>query len=147
MQGHNCGYRHRGCWTWTHVHFGGADSERSTFEALCYDMPLGLMFRRAVLWHKGRKYMFGKLRETLRDPRRLAWKIEGEDGSGAHFEGEITGREGFVHHLPYAKTDCSGQFEVANDSLAIARLIMKLPSQGTEELTTDSGAVLEMAGN
>jgi hypothetical protein len=146
MQGHNCGYKHRGFWTWTHLHFGGVEGRNSTFEALCYDMPLGLVFRRGVLWHKGQKYAFGKLHESLRDPRRLVWKIEAEDGGGARVEGEIAGREGFVHHLPYTKTDCSGQFEVANDSLASARLILRLPGKSAEELITDSGAVLEMTG-
>ena len=147
LQGHNCGYRHRGTWTWTHLHFPAADAQSSTFEALCYDMPLGLMFRRAVLWHKGKKYTFGKLREGLRDSRRLAWKLQAEDGSGARIEAEIAGRDGYVHRLPYRKTDCSGVFEVANDSLAVARVILKLPDRPAEELTTDSGAVLEMAGN
>jgi hypothetical protein len=146
MQGHNCGYRHRGFWTWTHLHFRGREGQSSTFEALCYDMPLRLMFRHAVLWHKGQKHTFGKLRESVRDPRRLAWKIAGEDDRGARIEAEILGREGFVHRLPYTKTDCSGQFEVANDSLAVARLVLRLPGESAEELTTDSGAVLEMAG-
>ena len=146
MQGHNCGYKHRGFWTWTHLHFASVEGKSSTFEALCYDMPLGLVFRRGVLWHGGEKYVFGKLREGLRDPRGLVWKIEGEDGRGAKFEAEIAGREGFVHRLPYVKTDCSGQFEVANDSLARARLMLRLPGESAEELTTDSGAVLEMAG-
>jgi len=100
-----------------------------------------------VLWHKGKKYTFGKLREGLRDSRRLAWKLQAEDGSGARIEAEIAGRDGYVHRLPYRKTDCSGVFEVANDSLAVARVILKLPDRPAEELTTDSGAVLEMAGN
>src|SRR5258707_262036 len=36
MQGHNCGYRHRHFWTWTHIHFPGARGQGSTFEALSY---------------------------------------------------------------------------------------------------------------
>jgi hypothetical protein len=146
MQGHNCGYKHRGFWTWAHLHFASAGANRSTFEALCYDMPMGLVFRRGVLWHKGQKYVFGKLRESLRDPGRLAWNLEGEGSRGGRFEAEIAGREGFVHRLPYTKTDCSGTFEVANDSLASGRVILRLPGQSSEELTTDTGAVLEMAG-
>jgi len=45
------------------------------------------------------------------------------------------------------KTACSGRFEVANDSLALARIILHLPGRAAEELTTDSGAVLEMVGS
>ena len=62
-------------------------------------------------------------------------------------EVDIRGREGFVHRLPYLKTDCSGQFEVANDSLAQARMVLQLPGRTPEELTTDTGAALEMAGD
>jgi hypothetical protein len=58
----------------------------------------------------------------------------------------VRGREGFVHRLPYLKTDCSGDFEVANDSLPSARLLLHLPGKAVEELVTDSGAVLEMTG-
>ena len=146
MQGHNCGYRHRGAWTWTHLHFGGADSQRSTFEALCYDMPLGLIFRRAVLWHKGKKHIFSRMSELARDRKELAWSFCCPNAKLPAVRVEVRGRKGFAHHLPYMKTDCSGQFEVANDSLASARLILRLPGQNEEELTTDSGAVLEMAG-
>ena len=58
----------------------------------------------------------------------------------------VSGRERFVHRLPYVKTDCSGQFEVANESLALARMVLQRPGKAAEELTTDSGAVLEMVG-
>ncbi len=54
-------------------------------------------------------------------------------------------REGLVHRLPYWKTDCTSQFEVANDSLATARMTLRL-TEGPVELTTDAGAVLEMSG-
>jgi hypothetical protein len=57
MQGHNCGYRHRKFWTWTHAHSPRANSANSTFEALVYEMPLGLVFRKAVLWHEGQQYI------------------------------------------------------------------------------------------
>ena len=46
MQGHNCGYRHRDTWTWTHLHFPRVNSSASTFEALIYNMPLGVLFRK-----------------------------------------------------------------------------------------------------
>jgi hypothetical protein len=147
MQGHNCGYRHRSFWTWTHLHFPGAKKDGSTFEALVYDMPLGLFFRKAVLWHNGQIYTLRSFREELRDPRELIWKLRGSAGTGLHLEVDIRGREGFVHRLPYLRTDCSGQFEVANDSLAHARMVLQLPGRAREELTTDTGAALEMVGH
>jgi hypothetical protein len=146
MQGHNCGYRHRHFWTWAHVYFSGARGQGSTFEALVYEMPLGLMFRKAVLWHDGQKYTFRKFRESARDSQKFTWKLECNDGRGARVDVSISGRERFVHRLSYVKTDCSGRFEVANDSLALARLNLRLHGRAAEQLTTDSGAVLEMVG-
>jgi len=147
MQGHNCGYRHRKFWTWTHIHFPGARGRGSTFEALAYEMPLGMVFRKAVLWHDGEKYTFRKFSERARDARQLNWKLECTDARGARVEVNVRGRDGFVHRLPYVKTDCSGRFEVANDSLAFARMVLQLPGKAAEELITDSGAVLEMVGS
>src|SRR5258708_23033074 len=83
MQGHNCGYRHRHFWTWTHIHFPSARGQGSTFEALAYEMPLGMVSRTAVLWHDGRKYSFRKFRESVRDSRQLSWKLECTDARGA----------------------------------------------------------------
>jgi len=145
MQGHNCGYRHRKFWTWTHLHFPRANGSSSTFEALAYEMPWGRGFRRAVLWHEGQKYDFRHFSELWRDQRHLIWSMHCPNSKFALVHVEVRGREGLVHRLPYLKTDCSGQFEVANDSLAIARMALRLPRRGAEELTTDSGAVLEMA--
>jgi hypothetical protein len=147
VQGHNCGYRHRNFWSWTHIHFPGAGGQGSTFEALAYEMPLGMKSRNAVLWHDGEKYTFRKFRESLRDSQKLKWNLECTDARGTHVEVSVCGREGFVHHLPYMKTDCSGRFEVANDSLALARLVLQRPGRAAEERVTDSGAVLEMVGN
>jgi hypothetical protein len=146
MQGHNCGYRHRRFWTWTHIHFPGTRGRGSTFEALAYEMPLGTVSRTAVVWHDGEKYTFRKFSESVRDSRQLSWKLECTDARGAHVEVHVRGRERFVHHLPYVKTNCSGRFEVANDSLALARMVLQLPGRAAEELTTDLGAVLEMVG-
>jgi len=146
MQGHNCGYRHRHFWTWTHIHFPGARGAASTFEALAYEMPFGMMFRRAVLWHDGEKYSLGRFSESERDSRQLNWKLECTGARGAHVQVSVRGREGLVHRVPYVKTDCSGRFEVANDSLALARLVLHRPGKAAEELSTDSGAVLEMVG-
>lgn len=147
MQGHNCGYRHRHFWTWTHIHFRNPQGQGSTLEALTYELPFGIKFRKAVLWHGGEKYTFRKLRESVRDSQKLCWELECADGQGASAEVSVFGRERFVHRLPYVKTDCSGRFEVANDSLAVARLVLQRHGRAAEELTTDSGAVLEMVGN
>jgi len=146
MQGHNCGYRHRRFWTWTHLEFVGTEGKRSTFEALVYEMPLGLVFRRAVLWHQGHEHIFPQMCEFLRERGPLIWSFCCPNAKFRSLEVDVRGRKDFVHRLPYSKTDCSGQFEVANDSLASARLILRLPGRGAEELTTDTGAVLEMAG-
>lgn len=146
MQGHNCGYRHRKFWTWAHLHFRGVQGPATTFEALAYEMPFGMAFRKAVLWYGGEVYKFGKFRERARDSEKLIWDLECADTRGMRVEVSISGREQFVHRLPYVKTDCSGRFEVANDSLALARMVLTRPGRGPEELTTDSGAVLEMVG-
>src|SRR6266436_4378723 len=147
VQGHNCGYRHRNFWSWTHIDFPGAGGQGSTFEALAYEMPFGMMSRTAVLWHDGGKYSFRKFREAQRDSQKLKWNLECTDARGTRVEISVCGREGFVHRVPYVKTDCSGRFEVANDSLALARLVLQRPGRAAEELVTDSGAVLEMVGN
>ncbi|HYL83146.1 MAG TPA: hypothetical protein VE263_02845 [Candidatus Angelobacter sp.] len=146
MQGHNCGYRHRDLWTWTHLQFARPSGRTSTLEALVYDMPLGLVFRRAVLWHEGKEYVFRRLQERLRDPQHLIWDWQCSH-SQVGLEVSVRGRDGFVHHLPYVKTDCSGEFEVSNDSLASARVVLRHPDGTVEELATDTGAVLEMVGN
>jgi len=147
MQGHNCGYRHRSSWTWTHAHFLDGNGRSSSFEALVYEMPLGLAFRKAVLWHKGEEYSFRSLRESVRDAKRLIWTFSGRGRQGVHVDVDVQGRKNWVHRLPYLKTNCSGSFEVANDSLALTRIVLQLPGRTPEELSTNSGAVLEMVGS
>ena len=95
----------------------------------------------------GQIYTFRSLREDVRDPRELIWRLRASGRPDVQVEVDIRGRKDFVHHLPYLKTDCSGQFEVANDSLAQARMVLHLPGKTPEELTTDTGAALEMVGN
>jgi len=68
VQGHNCGFRHRHFWTWTHACFPQSDGRLSTFEALVYEMPFDWCFRTAILWHEGRAYVFRKLRESAAIP-------------------------------------------------------------------------------
>jgi hypothetical protein len=149
LQGHNCGYRHRKLWTWTHAHFGRPGTSpggASTFEALVYEMPFGLMFRKAVLWHDGEHHIFSNLREATRNRANLLWKFQCANRNGPAIEAALDGRGFGVHRLPYVKTDCSGSFEVANNSLAKAVLCLERKNSAVEKLETESGAVLEMAG-
>jgi len=146
VQGHNCGYRHRNFWTWMHACFPQVDGSISTLESLVYEMPLGLRFRNAVLWHRGRAYLFGKLRESRRDRTSLRWAFSASSLAGSlDVDGDGGGMS--LHRLPYAKTDCSGTFEVSNNSRARAVVrFRESKNQSVSELTTDAGAVLEMAG-
>jgi hypothetical protein len=107
-------------------------------------MPLGLVFRKAVLWHRGRAVEFRKLRESCRDRFGLRWSFSAP-AAGGTIEVEVDGGGASLHRLPYVKTDCSGTFEVSNNSRARARVICNLRGERVEFETTD-GAVLEMTG-
>jgi hypothetical protein len=146
LQGHNCGYRHRHCWTWAHAYFPHPDGSASSFEALVYDMPLGLRFRKAVLWHRRKQYTFRNFQESGRDAQRLQWTFTCSGRDVGNLEVVIDGNSPSAHHLPYLKTDCSGSFVVANNSLARAQLVFRQKGGPVEEMFTDNGAVLEMAG-
>jgi hypothetical protein len=146
VQGHNCGYRHRNFWTWTHAHFPRAGATPSTLEALVYEMPFGLHFRKAVLWHEGTKHEFRNLQEIRRDSNEFAWTFRCSSKDGFQLEVAVDGAGPGIHHLPYVKTDCTGSFEVTNNSLARAVLLLKRPGRPVETLETSIGAVLEMAG-
>lgn len=146
LQGHNCGYRHRGFWKWAHAYFLRPNGSATTFEALMYDMPFGMIFRKAVLWHEGNRYVFRKFRET-RKPQSFSWNLFCEGHSGPAIDASFDGAGQSLHRLPYTKTDCSGTFDVTNNSLAKALIRVKGTDGRVEELETESGAVLEMAGN
>lgn len=146
VQGHNCGYKHRESWTWAHAYLPGSDGRVSTLEALVYNMPLGLMFRKAVLWHEGREHNFRSLEETRRDPATLQWEFRCVSRSGLQLEVAFDGSGIHLHHLPYLKTDCSGNFDVANNSFATANVRVLRQDRLLEEFVTTTGAVLEMAG-
>jgi hypothetical protein len=146
VQGHNCGYRHRNFWTWAHGYFARPGSSPSTVEALVYEMPFGLIFRKAVLWHDGNEYVFRSLREVNRDRDKFAWSFQCAAKDGLQLEAAFEGAESSIHRLPYVKTDCSGSFEVANDSLAIASVRLRRRDGAVENLETATGAVLEMVG-
>jgi len=143
VQGHNCGYRHRSYWRWMHAYFphrGGG----STLEALVYDLPFGLVFRNAILWHHNKFSSVRKITESLidRSHARLQWNFSGRLDDGSPIEAFVEGAAPGIHELPYTKTDGSGTFPVSNASLA--RAIVKL-GHG-ETLETETGAVLEMGG-
>lgn len=146
VQGHNCGYRHRTFWTWTHAHFPRASAGPSTLEALVYEMPLGLVFRKAVLWHDGKAHVFRNLQESSRNAAEFRWSFRCSTKNGFQLEAAIDGAGPNIHRLPYVKTDCAGSFEVMNNSLARALLRLQSPDRSVETLETSIGAVLEMVG-
>ena len=147
VQGHNCGYRHRTYWRWAHAYFSGSEKQASTLEALVYDLPLGMTFRKVVLWHGGKPFVLRKMneREILCEGGHLKWAISGSAAGGVHIEATLEGNAPGIHRLPYAKTDGSGTFPVANASLARATLKVERAGK-VETLETDGGAVLEMGG-
>jgi hypothetical protein len=145
IQGHNCGFRHRGFWMWTHAYFLRNGHSPSTLEALTYDMPFGMVFRKAVLWHDQQKYEFRSLQET-KPASPFGWHLHCSARNGLELDAEIDGSGLAAHRISYLKTDCTGGFEVRNNSLARAKIRLQLPSKRIETLETASGAVLEMAG-
>jgi len=146
LQGHNCGYRHRNFWTWGHAYLPWPDGRVSTVEALVYDMPFGLVFRKAVLWHEGKAHVFRSLKDKKREREYLQWEFRCVSGGGLQMEVALDGRGSNLHRLPYLKTDCAVSFEVANNSLAKATVRLLQPGRPIEELQTRTGAVVEMAG-
>lgn len=150
VQGHNCGYRHRNFWTWAHAYFPRPGGPATTLEALIYDMPFGLIFRKAVLWHESQKYVFRNLQEKTRNADEFAWKFRCSSKDGLQLEAAFDGTGPCLHRLPYLKTNCSGSFEVTNNSLAKASVRLER-SPGAlggapTQLVTTTGAVLEMVG-
>jgi hypothetical protein len=143
VQGHNCGYRHRSYWRWMHAYFPQPNGG-STLEALVYDLPLGMVFRNAILWHHGKPTRVRKIRELkiARSSVHLHWSFSGQLDDGSPIEASIEGVAPGVHELPYTRTDGSGTFPVSNASLARAEVRLGQ----SETLETESGAVLEMGG-
>jgi hypothetical protein len=145
VQGHNCGYRHRAFWTWAHAYFPHSDGPPSTLEALVYDMPFGLVFRKAVLWHEGKQYVFRNLQESRTTSSEFAWKFRCYTRHGLQLEAVFDGTGPGIHRLSYVKTNCSGSFEVVNNSLARASVRLELRGGSIEQLETTTGSVLEKA--
>jgi hypothetical protein len=147
LQGHNCGYRHRTYWRWTHAYFPSGEGGASTLEALVYGLPLGMTFRKVVLWQGGKLIVLRKIneREIVSEDGQLKWVFSGTAASGEHVEATLEEHAPGIHRLPYRKTDGSGTFPVANASLA--RATVRIETAGTVKiLETDGGAVLEMGG-
>jgi hypothetical protein len=146
VQGHNCGYRHRNFWTWAHAYFPAPAGPPSTLEALLYEMPFGLIFRKVVLWHEGKSHVFRNLREIKNDHENLQWSFRCIERNGFRLEAAIDGCEQNIHRLQYQKTDCSGSFPVLNNSLARAAVALVRCDGSEARLETTDGAVLEMSG-
>ena len=146
VQGHNSGYRHRTYWRWMHAYFPGSGGPSSTVEALVYDRPFGLTFRKAIWWHNGERTVFRILREIeiVRQADWLRWKFGGMGADGSAVVVGIQATAPGIHQLPYTKTDCSGTFPVLNASLASAGV--RFGKKGGQLLETEDGAVLEMGG-
>jgi hypothetical protein len=146
VQGHNCGYRHRNFWSWAHAYFQRPDGAASTFEALVYEMPFGLFFRKAVLRHEGKQHVLRIFREGMRDHQDLRWGFRCSSRDGLQVEAAFDGSGTSAHRLPYVKTDCRGSFEVANNSLARATVCRRRANGAIDTLETTTGAVVEMVG-
>ena len=146
VQGHNCGYRHRNFWRWMHALFLRNGEPQTTLEALAYEMPFGLVFRKAVLWHDAHNYTFRNLRERRTRREDMQWEFAARTREGLQLEAAVDGRGSSLHKLPYLRTNCSGTFEVSNNSLASASVVITWPDGSLERLETSTGAVLEIVG-
>jgi hypothetical protein len=146
VQGHNCGYRHRTYWRWMHAYFAGSQGAASTLEALVYDLPFGMVFRKAIWWHDGRPTVLKRFKEieVEREESRLKWRFAAVSADGSPFDATIGAVAPGIHVLPYLKTDCSATFPVSNASLANA--VVRFGKNSGDILETIGGAVLEMGG-
>ncbi len=146
VQGHNCGYRHRTYWRWMHAYFTDPAGNPSTLEALVYDMPFGLVFRKAVWWHAAKPTVLRHIQEisVVNEQNQLKWAFRTTTPEGSPLEALVEVSAPGIHHLQYTKTDCSGTFSVANASLA--RALVRFGKNTSEILETEIGAVLEMGG-
>ncbi|MGA7512909.1 MAG: hypothetical protein WBD45_12660 [Terriglobales bacterium] len=146
VQGHNCGYRHRDLWTWAHAYFPRPGGPATTLEALIYDMPFGLFFRKAVLWHDGQQRVLRNLQQENRNADEFVWNFRCSSKDGLELQAAFDGAGPCLHRLPYLKTNCAGSFEVTNNSLAKASVRLRQLGGEPTQLETTTGAVLEMVG-
>ena len=91
--------------------------------------------------------VFRELQESVRSRRDGKWVFEAADAEGTRIEVEAGGESAGIHRIEYVKTDCSGTFEVANNSLTRARIRVWEAGGQAWELQTEGGAVVEMAGD
>jgi len=77
-------------------------------------------------------------------PESMQWNFRCADRAGWQLDVAIDGRGLSLHRLPYLKTNCSGTFEVCNNSLASAQVTIQRPNRSAELLQTSTGAVLEI---
>ncbi len=148
LQGHNCGYRHSRLWTWAHMVVPWRSGEHpSSFEALEYEMSLGLRFRRAIVSHEGKRYAFGRVKTIERTNEPFRWAVHCSRREDATTLVAILDGTGLsTYRVAYLKTNCSGAFEVIHNSLTSAKLYLKPAGQPPVELLAPGGAGLEMAG-
>jgi hypothetical protein len=109
-------------------------------------MPLGMLFRKAVLWHEGEAHVFGNMQEMDTPGENMKWNFRAKGRGGVRIEARVDGSGAGMHRLPYVKTDCTGTFEVRNNSGAGAFLALAFGGGEMETLRTTGGAVLEVVG-
>ena len=90
--------------------------------------------------------MFRNLRDTDSRLEPMQWNFHCAARNGMQLEAAIDGRGASVDRLPYLRTDCSGSFEVVNNSLASASLVIQSAGRPVDKLETNKGAVLEIVG-
>jgi hypothetical protein len=98
-----------------------------------------------VLWHESRSYMINHLRELRNRREEMQWVFTG-GRDDIQLEVALDGSGLSLHRLPYLKTNCLGTFNVSNNSLASASMVMTRADGSRETLQTGTGAVLEMVG-
>jgi hypothetical protein len=108
-------------------------------------MPFGLVFRKAVLWHDGQQHSLRNLKGTAHRET-MQWDFCGSLQNGIRARVRIDGSGPSVHSISYVKTDCSSTFEVVNNSLASASLLLEGGGNPETRLQTSGGAVLEIVG-
>ena len=102
-------------------------------------------YARSAHLRDGQEYLFREFSEAG-DRESMQWNFRCGARNGLAIESAIDGRGPSLHRLPYIKTDCSGSFEVVNNSLASASLLIRGAGGAVERLETKTGAVLEMVG-
>ena len=119
---------------------------RARWKRWCTKCHSGWSFARRCSGMTGSSTNFGICR-IHRDPDKFAWNFRCSTKDGCQLEAAIDGTGPSLHRLPYVKTDCTGSFEVANNSLAGAVLRLERTASAAKTLETGIGAVLEMVGS